>query len=37
MRARIQSEMKKSKRDLVKTMAEYEMFKKYKERIAISR
>jgi len=30
MRARIQSEMKQSKRDLAKTQAEYEMFKKYK-------
>jgi hypothetical protein len=37
MRARIQSEMKQSKRDLAKTQAEYEMFKKYKTRTAISR
>jgi hypothetical protein len=36
MRARIQSGMKKSKTDLAKTMAEYEMFKKYKTRTAIS-
>ena len=36
MRARIQSGMKKSKIDLAKTMAEYEMFKKYKTRTAIS-
>jgi hypothetical protein len=36
-RARIQSGMKKSKRDLAKTQAEYEMFKKYKIRTAISR
>ena len=37
MRARIQSGMRKSKRDLAKTMAEYEMFKKYKARTAISK
>ena len=37
MRARIQSGMRKSKRDLEKTMAEYEIFKKYKARTAISR
>ena len=36
-RARIQSEMKESKRDLAKTEAEYEMFKKYKARTAISK
>jgi len=36
-RARILSGMKKSKTDLAKTMAEYEMFKKYKMRIAISK
>jgi hypothetical protein len=36
-RARILSGMKKSKRDLAKTMAEYEMFKKYKARSAISK
>jgi hypothetical protein len=36
-RARIQSGLKKSKRDLVKTQAEYEIFKKYKARTAISR
>jgi hypothetical protein len=34
MRARIQSGLKKSKRDLAKTQAEYEMFKKYKTRSA---
>src|SRR5918912_467498 len=37
MRARIQSGMKKSKRDLAKTQGEYEMFKKYKARTAISK
>jgi glutamyl/glutaminyl-tRNA synthetase len=37
MRARIQSGMKKSKRDLAKTQAEYEMLKKYKARTAISK
>jgi hypothetical protein len=37
MRARIQSGMKKSKRDLAKTQAEYEIFKKYKMRTAISK
>ncbi|MFL6376321.1 MAG: hypothetical protein ACJ72R_02510 [Nitrososphaeraceae archaeon] len=37
MRASIQSEMKQSKRDLAKTQAEYEMFKKYKTRTAISK
>jgi hypothetical protein len=37
VRARIQSEMKESKRDLAKTQAEYEMFKKYKMRTAISK
>ena len=36
-RGRIQSEMKEAKRDLAKTMAEYEMFKKYKMRTAISK
>jgi hypothetical protein len=36
-RARIQSGMKKSKRHLAKTQAEYEMFKKYKARTAISK
>jgi hypothetical protein len=36
-RARIQSGMRKSKRDLAKTMAEYEMFKKYKAKTAISK
>ena len=36
-RARIQSGMKKSKRDLAKTQAEYEMFKKYKMGTAISK
>ena len=36
IRARILSEMKKSKTDLPKTMAEYEMFKKYKTRTTIS-
>jgi hypothetical protein len=29
--------MKKSKRDLAKTQAQYEMFKKYKARTAISK
>jgi hypothetical protein len=37
IRARIQSGLKESKRDLAKTRAEYEMFKKYKARTAISR
>jgi hypothetical protein len=37
MRTRIQSGLKQSKRDLEKTMAEYEVFKKYKARTAISR
>ena len=37
IRARIQSGMRKSKRDLVKTQAEYDKFKKYKARTAISR
>jgi hypothetical protein len=37
MRARIRSEMKQSKRDLANTQAEYEIFKKYKARTAISR
>jgi hypothetical protein len=37
MRARIQSGMKQSKRELAKTIAEYEIFKKYKMRTAISR
>jgi hypothetical protein len=36
IRARIQSGMRKSKRDLVKTMTEYEIFNKYKARTAIS-
>ena len=36
-RARIASGLEKSKRDLAKTQAEYEMFKKYKARTAISR
>ena len=35
-RARILNGLKQSKRDLVKTQAEYEMFKKYKARTAIS-
>jgi hypothetical protein len=35
-RARILSGMKRAKRGLVKTQAEYEMFKKYKTRTAIS-
>jgi hypothetical protein len=34
---RIQSGIKKSKRELAKTLAEYEMFKKYKARTAISK
>ena len=37
VRARIQSGMKKSKRDLAKTIAEYEMFNKYKARTTISK
>jgi hypothetical protein len=37
MRARIQSGLKQSKRNLAKTQAEYEMFKKYKARTAISK
>ena len=36
-RARILNGLKQSKRDLVKTQAEYEMFKKYKTRTAISK
>ena len=36
-RARILSGMRKSKRDLKKTEAEYEMFKKYKTRSTISK
>ena len=36
-RARILSGMKKSKRELAKTQAEYEMFKKYNTRTAISK
>jgi hypothetical protein len=36
-RARILNGMKQSKRALVKTQAEYEMFKKYKARTAISK
>ena len=36
-RARTLSGMRKSKRDLTKTQAEYEMFKKYKMRTAISK
>ena len=35
-RARIISGLKKSKRELAKTQAEYEMFKKYYMRTAIS-
>jgi hypothetical protein len=37
IRARILSGMKKSKRDFATTQSEYEMFKKYKARIAISK
>ena len=37
MRARISSRLKEAKRELVRTQAEYEMFKKYRERTAISR
>jgi hypothetical protein len=37
MHARIVSGMRKSKRDLAKTQTEYEMFKKYKARTAISK
>jgi hypothetical protein len=36
-RARIQSEMKESKRDLAKTQHEYEIFKKYKARTTINK
>ena len=36
-RARILSGMKQSKRELEKTQAKYEMFKKYNTRTAISR
>jgi hypothetical protein len=36
-RARIQSGMKQSKRDLARTQAEYKIFKKYKARTAISK
>jgi hypothetical protein len=36
IRARILSGLKKSKTDLAKTQAEYEIFKKYKMRTAIS-
>jgi hypothetical protein len=35
--AKILNGMKQSKRDLAKTLAEYEIFKKYKIRTAISR
>jgi hypothetical protein len=37
MRARIQSGLEGAKRELAKTQAEYEMFKKYKTRTAISK
>jgi hypothetical protein len=37
MRARVQNGLKEAKRELRKTMAEYEIFKKYKARTAISR
>jgi hypothetical protein len=37
IRARILSGMKKSKRDFATTQSEYEMFKKYKARTAISK
>jgi hypothetical protein len=36
-RARILSGMKKAKRELAKTQAEYEVFKKFKARTAISK
>ena len=36
-RTRILSGLKKSKRELAKTVAEYDNFKKYKTRIAISK
>jgi hypothetical protein len=36
-RTRIQSGLNKSKRELAKTQAEFDKFKKYKTRIAISR
>ncbi len=36
-RSRILSGMKKSKRELAETQAEYETFKKYKKRTAISK
>jgi hypothetical protein len=37
VRARIISGLKKSKRDLAKTQAEYDKFKEYKARTAISK
>ena len=37
MRARILCGMKKSKRELAKTLVEYEILKKYKARTAISK
>jgi hypothetical protein len=37
IRHRIESEMKEAKRDLAKAQAEYEMFKEYKTRTAISK
>jgi hypothetical protein len=37
IRARILSGMRKSKRDFTRTQGEYEMFKKYKARTAISK
>jgi hypothetical protein len=37
MRARIQSELKEAKRELTKTMAEYDEFKEYKASTAISK
>ena len=37
IRHRIESEMKEAKRDLEKTIAEYDKFKEYKERTAISK
>jgi vacuolar-type H+-ATPase subunit I/STV1 len=36
-RDRIESELKQSKSNLAKTQAQYEMFKKYKARTAISK
>jgi hypothetical protein len=37
IRHRIESEMKEAKRELAETMAEYDEFKRYKARTAISK